>query len=149
MKKILFALVALLGIVACEEQLPKDPAQTLTITADKLSIEANGEDMATFTVTDKEGNVVDADIRFYETNETLEGNTFKTKYAGEYSFIAYSTNYLNDRLVNLDKKVTIRYKGKKIARIKPRRTIANLHSSLNQRGDRSYAFPCIVDVEIK
>ena len=92
MKKILFALVALLGIVACEEQLPKDPAQTLTITADKLSIEANGEDMATFTVTDKEGNVVDADIRFYETNETLEGNTFKTKYAGEYSFIAYSTN---------------------------------------------------------
>ena len=92
MKKILFALVALLGIVACEEQLPKDPAQTLTITADKLSIEANGEDMATFTVTDKEGNVVDADIRFYETNEALEGNTFKTKYAGEYSFIAYSTN---------------------------------------------------------
>lgn len=92
MKKILFALVALLGIVACEEQLPKDPAQTLTITADKLSIEANGEDMATFTVTDKEGNVVDADIRFYETNEILEGNTFKTKYAGEYSFIAYSTN---------------------------------------------------------
>jgi hypothetical protein len=59
------------------------------------------------------------------------------------------TIYLNDHLVNLDKKVTIRHKGKKIARIKPRRTIANMHRSLNLRGDRSYAFPCIVDVEIK
>jgi hypothetical protein len=92
MKKILFALVALLGIVACEEQLPKDPAQTLIITADKLSIEANGEDMSTFTVTNKEGNEVNATIRFYETQEALESNTFKTKYAGEYTFIAYSTN---------------------------------------------------------
>ena len=59
------------------------------------------------------------------------------------------TIYLNDRLVDLDKKVTIRYKGKKIARIKPSRTIAALHRSLNLRNDRSYAFPCIVDVEMK
>ena len=59
------------------------------------------------------------------------------------------TIYLNDRLVNLDKKVTIRHKGKKIARIKPRRTIADLHRSLNLRNDRSYAFPCIVDVKLK
>lgn len=59
------------------------------------------------------------------------------------------TIYLNDHLVNLDKKVTIRYKGKKIARVKPQRTIANLHSSLNLRNDRCYAFPCIIDVEMK
>lgn len=56
---------------------------------------------------------------------------------------------LNDRLVNLDKKVTIRHKGKKVTRIKPRRTIANLYNSLNTRNDRSYAFPCIIDVELK
>ena len=59
------------------------------------------------------------------------------------------TIYLNDHLVNLDKKVTIRYNGKKIIRVKPRRTIANLYRSLNLRNDRSYAFPCIIDVEIK
>ena len=59
------------------------------------------------------------------------------------------TIYLNDSLVNLDKKVTIRYKGKKIARVKPRRTIANMHRSLNLRNDRSYAFPSIIEVELE
>ena len=59
------------------------------------------------------------------------------------------TIYLNDHLVNLDKKVTIRHNGKKIARVKPRRTIANLHHSLNLRNDRSYAFPCIIEVKMK
>jgi hypothetical protein len=43
----------------------------------------------------------------------------------------------------------VRYKGKKIARIKPRRTIATLHRSLNLRNDRSYAFPYMVDVKMK
>ena len=75
----------------------------------------------------------------------IDGNTINIEQC-DYSKL---TIYLNDRLVNLDKKVTIRYKGKKIARIKPRRTIANLHRSLNLRGDRSYAFPCIIDVEMK
>ena len=59
------------------------------------------------------------------------------------------TIYLNDHLVDLDKKVTIRHNGKKIARVKPRRTIANLHHSLNLRNDRSYAFPCIIEVKMK
>ena len=59
------------------------------------------------------------------------------------------TIYLNDNLVDLDKKVTVYHNGKKIARVKPRRTIANLYNTLNLRNDRSYAFPCIVDVEIK
>ena len=59
------------------------------------------------------------------------------------------TIYLNDHLVDLDKKVTIRHNGKKSARVKPRRTIANLHHSLNLRNDRSYAFPCIIEVKMK
>ena len=75
----------------------------------------------------------------------IDGNTINIEQC-DYSKL---TIYLNDRLVDLDKKVTIRYKGKKIARIKPSRTIAALHSSLNLRNDRSYAFPCIVDVEMK
>lgn len=75
----------------------------------------------------------------------IDGNTINIDQC-DYSKL---TIYLNDRLVDLDKKVTIRYKGKKIARIKPSRTIAALHSSLNLRNDRSYAFPCIVDVEMK
>ena len=76
---------------------------------------------------------------------SIDGNVINIEQC-DYSRL---TICLNDHLVNLDKKVTIRYKGKKIARVKPRRTIANLHRSLNLRGDRSYAFPCIVDVEIK
>jgi poly(3-hydroxybutyrate) depolymerase len=75
----------------------------------------------------------------------IDGNTINIEQC-DYSKL---TIYLNDRLDDLDKKVTIRYKGKKIARIKPSRTIAALHRSLNLRNDRSYAFPCIVDVEMK
>ena len=59
------------------------------------------------------------------------------------------TIYLNDRLVDLDKKVTVYHGGKKIARVKPRRTIANMYKTLNLRNDRSYAFPCIIEVEIE
>ena len=75
----------------------------------------------------------------------IDGNTINIEQC-DYSRL---TIYLNDHLADLDKKVTIRYKGKKIARVKPRRTIANLQRSLNLRNDRSYAFPCIIDVEFK
>ena len=75
----------------------------------------------------------------------IEGNEINIEQC-EYTRL---TIYLNDNLVNLDKKVTIRHKGKKIARVKPRRTIANMHRSLNLRNDRSYAFPCIIEVELE
>ena len=89
MKKLFFTLVALLGITACNNDMPpKDPAQTLKLEADKLTIVANGEEKATFTVTDANNNEVEATILFADTNEALEGNTFKTKFAGEYIFIA-------------------------------------------------------------
>ena len=76
---------------------------------------------------------------------SIDGNTINIEQC-DYTRLTIG---LNDRLVNLDKKVTIRHKGKKIARIKPRRTIATLHRTLNQRNDRSYAFPCTVDIKIK
>ena len=51
-------------------------------------------------------------------------------------------------MVDLDKKVTILYKGKKIKSKKLQRTIANMYRSLNERNDRSYAFPAYIDIEL-
>ena len=96
MKKILLALVAMLGIVACETVPPQDPIQSLNLKADKLNIIADGEDKATFTVTDANNNEVNATILFADTNEAIEGNIFKTKYAGEYAFIAKYGNEISN-----------------------------------------------------
>ena len=96
MKKILLALVAMLGIVACETVPPQDPVQSLNLKADKLNIIADGEDKATFTVTDANNNEVNATILFADTNEAIEGNMFKTKYAGEYAFIAKYGNEISN-----------------------------------------------------
>ena len=96
MKKIIFALVALLGIAACETQSPVDPTQTLLLSVDKVTIVADGVDTATFTVTDQNKNVVNATILFADTQEALDGNTFKTKYAGEYVFFAKYGNEISN-----------------------------------------------------
>lgn len=96
MKKIFFALIALLGIAACEPQPPVDPTQTLLLSVDKPIIVADGVDTATFTVTDQNKNVVDATILFADTKEAIEGNTFKTKYAGEYVFYAKYGNEISN-----------------------------------------------------
>ena len=88
MKKILFALVALLGLVACESNEQQFDAK-LQLIVDKAEITANGEDCVTFAVK-YDGTYVTADatIHFADSHEALAGNTFKTKYAGEYSFYA-------------------------------------------------------------
>ena len=88
MKKILFTLVALLGIVACEKEPATVSVEKLQLSADKSEITADGKDAVTFTVKNDKDEVVDATIYFADTNEALEGNTFKTKYAGEYKFYA-------------------------------------------------------------
>ena len=59
------------------------------------------------------------------------------------------TIYLNDEMVDLDKPVTINYKGKKIFKGKLNRTIDNMVSTLNERGDLRYMFPAMVEVELK
>ena len=74
----------------------------------------------------------------------IEGNTIDIVRC-DYSKLRI---YLNDNLVNLDKKVTIKYKGKKIAKKKLKRTIANIYNSLWSHGDRSYAFPSVIEVEL-
>lgn len=100
MKKILFALVALVGIVACE-QVGVDPIikETLNISADKSEIVADGTDVVTFTVKDNNNSVVEATIYFADTNEALEGNSFKTKYTGEYKFYAKRDNEKSNTIV--------------------------------------------------
>lgn len=75
---------------------------------------------------------------------SIEGNRIDINHC-DYSKI---TIYLNDYMVDLDKKISIYYKGKKIATKKPKRTIASLYSTLWQRGDRSYAFPCTIEIEL-
>ena len=88
MKKIIFGLLALAGLVACESN---DPAidEKLQLLVDKSEIVANGEDVATFTVKNMDGNIVeDATIHYADSHEALDGKQFKTKYAGEYSFYA-------------------------------------------------------------
>ena len=89
-------MVALLGIVACEPQPTTTPMQSLLLSADKSEITADGADTATFDVRDAKGNITDATIYFAETNEALEGNSFKTKYAGEYKFYAKNTNGISN-----------------------------------------------------
>ena len=88
MKKLFFALVALLGFVACDSNEPSFEPK-LQLIVDKAEITANGEDCVTFAVEfDGKDVTADATIHFADTHETLEGNTFKTKYAGEYEFYA-------------------------------------------------------------
>ena len=76
---------------------------------------------------------------------SIEGNSINIEHC-DYSRL---TIYLNDSMVDLDSKVTIHYKGKKILAKKLKRTIADMHTSLNRRNDRSYAFPCIVEIKLK
>ena len=84
-----FLIFALLGLIACETESQETTQGTLYLYADNTEIYANGEDAVTFTVKDKEGAVLeDASIYFADTHEALEGKSFKTKYAGEYSFYA-------------------------------------------------------------
>ena len=88
MKKILFVLLAIAGLVACDS---KEPSVELKpqLLVDKAEIIANGEDFVTFLVKfDGKDVTADATIHYADSHEALEGNTFKTKYAGEYEFYA-------------------------------------------------------------
>lgn len=51
-------------------------------------------------------------------------------------------------MCNLDKPIVVNYRGKRIFRGKLPRTIENLKSTLEQRGDLRYIFPSKVEVEI-
>ena len=76
---------------------------------------------------------------------SIDGNTINIEQC-DYSKL---TIYINDRMLDLDKKVKVVCKGKKLFNKKVKRTIAALHKSLVKRNDRSYAFPAMIEVEVK
>lgn len=107
MKKILFALIALLGITACEQVNVESNNESIKLSVDNTEIYANGTQVATFSVVNDKGEALnDATIHFADTNEALEGNTFKTKYAGEYKFYAKRGNSKSNTITVVAKEVT-------------------------------------------
>ena len=107
MKKILFALIALLGITACEQVNVESNNESIKLSVDNTEIYANGTQAATFSVVNDKGEALnDATIYFSDTNEALEGNTFKTKYAGEYKFYAKRGNSKSNIVKVVAKEVT-------------------------------------------
>lgn len=88
----IFAVVALaLGFTACDntEPTPDNKEYTVELSADKSEILANGSDTITF-ATKVDGNATSEGVQIIclNDNSVLEGNSFKTTTAGEYSFKA-------------------------------------------------------------
>ena len=86
----IFAIIALaFGFVACEgNEATENKEYKVELSADKSSIMADGEEQATFTVKVDGAVAEDAQIICLNDNSIVEGTTFKTTVAGEYSFKA-------------------------------------------------------------
>lgn len=86
----IFAIIALaFGFVACEgNETTENKEYNVELSADKNSIMADGEEQATFTVKVDGAVAEDAQIICLNDNSIVEGTTFKTAVAGEYSFKA-------------------------------------------------------------
>ena len=86
----IFAIIALaFGFVACEgNETTENKEYNVELSVDKSSIMADGEDQATFTVKVDGAVAEDAQIICLNDNSIVEGTTFKTAVAGEYSFKA-------------------------------------------------------------
>lgn len=89
----IFALLSLAaGFVACEnteQPTPDNKEYSVELSADKVEIMADGQEVATFTVEVDGSNTTDGVmIICLNDNSVLEGNTFTTTTAGEYRFKA-------------------------------------------------------------
>ena len=86
----IFAIIALVfGFVACEgNETSENKEYNVELSVDKSSIMADGEEQATFTVKVDGAVAEDAQIICLNDNSIVEGTTFKTAVAGEYSFKA-------------------------------------------------------------
>ena len=76
---------------------------------------------------------------------TLKGNTIDISHC-DYTQL---TLHFNDQMVNLNKPLTIRYKGDTLFRGKLQRTAANLKATLAQRNDLRYMFPAQVTIQLQ
>ncbi len=73
-----------------------------------------------------------------------DGNTINIEKC-DYSKL---TIHLNDQMFNLDKKVTILYKGKKLKSKKALRNISNIYHNIHTRNDLRYAFPAYIEITL-
>ena len=80
-----------------------------------------------------------------EHGKTLVVSRQKNKIYIETCDYSGCTLYLNDEMVDLDRPVTVYYKGKKIVKKRLKRTLDTLQKTIRERGDYRYMFP----VEIK
>lgn len=86
-------------------------------------------------------------------DELAHGKSVVARIVGNTIFIdhcdySHITIHLNDKMLNLDKKVTVIYNGKNVFNKKVKRTIANLYNTMNTRGDYSYVFPVSIEVKM-
>jgi hypothetical protein len=54
--------------------------------------------------------------------------------------------YINDKMLDLDELVTIKYQGKIISQKTFKRSILNIHETLSKKGDSELSFPCLITV---
>lgn len=86
--------------------------------------------------------------------EMLRGKTIRLSVEGNVINIT-ECNYkqltlsLNDELVNLDEKVTVLYRGKKVFKGKLKRSRATLEATLKERNDPRFAFPAQVRLDLR
>ena len=74
-----------------------------------------------------------------------DGNTIDIEHC-DYQCL---TLYLNDQMMNLDKPITVRYKGKKIFKGKVTRTFSTMSKTLAARGDLRYIFPAKLEIKLQ
>lgn len=54
--------------------------------------------------------------------------------------------YVNDKMLNLNDAVTIKYQGKELSKKIFNRSILNIHETLSIKGDSDLSFPCVISV---
>ena len=112
-----FAMVATFSMVGCEESETEDDGAVYTITADRQTIEADGVDKVTFTVTDQNGVDITADKSMAKKIFLFEETT-GTTYKGERTFSSYRngtfTFYAKVKGATTQNKVTITAQNRKL-----------------------------------
>ncbi len=80
-----------------------------------------------------------------EVTATYEGNTINISKC-DYTTLTVS---LNDKMMNLDKPVTINYQGKTLFKGKVKRQASTMRQTLFERNDPSYIFTAQIEVKLK
>lgn len=108
MRKAIYLLSLLvLFIASCSDNNKKEPEkeQAITLSADKNTLTADGEDKVTFTVKNQDGKDVTSTVQISVDGKKLSGNTFSTDKEGTYKVIArLNTIQSNELTIQATKK---------------------------------------------